>query len=92
MSLASRTAPVPAPGIAPRRGPRPGGRRAPYRFSAADAELLGLVATNTSHDDIATHFGCSVSTIERRLVALRGEIGVGTTIQVVVAAVRAGVV
>lgn len=64
----------------------------PYRFSPEDVALLRMIAVNTPRLEIATTLGCSLSTIDRHLVTLRADLGVRTTIEVVVAAVRAGAV
>jgi DNA-binding NarL/FixJ family response regulator len=63
-----------------------------YEFTNEDVVLLQLIATNTPRDEIAATLRCSGSTISRHLASLRDELHVDTTIEVIVAAVRAGVI
>lgn len=63
-----------------------------YVFTAEDTAVLRLVAANVSRADIAARLRCSRSTVTRHLAALCRRLGVRTTIEAVVVAVRAGVV
>ena len=50
--------------------------------------ILEMLARSASRTDVAARLGCSTSTVDRRLALLRQKLGVATTIQVIVAAVR----
>jgi DNA-binding NarL/FixJ family response regulator len=57
-----------------------------------DLALLELLASNASRPQIARHLSCSTSTVERGILDLRRRFDVRTTIEVVVRAVRAGLI
>jgi hypothetical protein len=51
----------------------------------ADVELLALLAGGDKVRDIASEFGCTTRTVQRRPIALRCEFGIATNGEVVVA-------
>ena len=57
-----------------------------------DLRLLALLADGTTIDGAARKVGVSDRTVRRRLRVLADELGVETTIEVVVRAVRSGVI
>jgi DNA-binding NarL/FixJ family response regulator len=61
-------------------------------WSERDVRIVELLAQNTARADVATRLGCSVTTVERRLALLRERLGVRTTIEVIVHAVRRGAI
>jgi DNA-binding NarL/FixJ family response regulator len=54
----------------------------------ADLEILRLVSRGFTSDAVARRVGLSERTVRRRLRAMGDEAGVGTTIELVVQAVR----
>lgn len=56
--------------------------------SARDVEILGLLAEGWTVETVARRLGISERTVRRRLRAMADEIGVDSTIEVVVHAVR----
>jgi DNA-binding NarL/FixJ family response regulator len=57
-----------------------------------DVEILSLLAAGLTTDVIARKVGLSERTVRRRLRAIADEIGVDSSIEVVVHAVRAGLI
>ena len=54
--------------------------------------IVELLAQNTARAEVAERLGCSVTTVDRRLAILRERLGVRTTIEVIVYAVRRGAI
>ena len=54
--------------------------------------IVELLAKNTARAEVAERLGCSASTVDRRLALLRERLGVRTTIEVIVHAVRHGAI
>jgi DNA-binding NarL/FixJ family response regulator len=52
--------------------------------------LLAMMSRNATRSEMALAMGCSTTTIDRRLEALRSAHGADTNIQLVVRAVREG--
>ena len=65
---------------------------APWRPSDLDVEILRLLARGQTTDAIARRVGVSERTVRRRLRTVADEIGVDSSIEVVVHAVRAGLI
>jgi DNA-binding NarL/FixJ family response regulator len=65
---------------------------APAHLDQPDVELLALVADGLPLSAVAWRLKTSERTVRRRLKAIRDELGVGSSIQVVVWAVRRGLV
>lgn len=63
----------------------------PWRPEAEDVEILGLLAQGLTAEGAARRVGLSDRTVRRRLRAMADDLGVDTTIEIVVHAVRAGV-
>jgi DNA-binding NarL/FixJ family response regulator len=59
-------------------------------LEAQDVEILGLIAAGQTVEAVARRLGLSERTIRRRLRALADAHGCGSTIELVVAAVRHG--
>ncbi|CAM3647290.1 helix-turn-helix transcriptional regulator [Nocardioides marinus] len=57
-----------------------------------DQRILALAAAGHTNDGIARRLGLSERTVRRRLRAVADGLGVGSTIEAVVAGVRAGVI
>jgi DNA-binding NarL/FixJ family response regulator len=57
-----------------------------------DVQIVELLSRNTARPQIAEQLGCSVTTVDRRLAILRERLGVRTTIEVIVHAVRRGAI
>ncbi len=64
----------------------------PSELDDTDITVLELLARNVAIDEICRLAGCSRRTVSRRLAALRSSCGASTTIEVVVRAVRAGII
>lgn len=71
---------------APDRGPGPA--RPEWRPSARDLEILRLMVDGLTIEAVARRLRVSDRTVRRRLQASADELGVGSTLQVVVEAVR----
>ena len=65
---------------------------APWRPSDLDIEILRLLSTGQTTDAIARRVGVSERTVRRRLRTVADEIGVDSSIEVVVHAVRRGLI
>jgi DNA-binding NarL/FixJ family response regulator len=65
---------------------------APWRPSDLDNEILRLLSTGQTTDAIARRVGVSERTVRRRLRTVADEIGVDSSIEVVVHAVRRGLI
>lgn len=63
-----------------------------WTLEPLDVEILGLLAEGQKVDAVARRVGLSGRTVRRRLRAIARELGVETTIETVVHAVRAGVI
>ena len=61
-------------------------------WSERDVRLVELLAQNTARADVAARLGCSVTTVDRRLAIMRERLGVRTTTEVIVHAVRHGAI
>lgn len=61
-------------------------------WSSRDVAIVEMLSRNVPRAEIAVALSCSVATVDRRLTALRERLGVATTIQVIVHAVRSGVI
>ena len=76
----------------PPRGPAggagPGAEGSPWTPEADDLELLGLLAEGHTVETVGRRLGVSDRTVRRRLRAIADDIGVDSTIEVVVHAVR----
>jgi DNA-binding NarL/FixJ family response regulator len=59
-------------------------------WDRTDLRILELLAAGHTVDSVARKVGLSGRTVRRRLRVLADEVGVETTIQIVVHAVRAG--
>lgn len=57
-----------------------------------DVAILGMLAEGQTVEVVARRFGLSERTVRRRLRALADELGVDSTIETVVHAVRAGLI
>lgn len=66
--------------------------RTPAGLSERDVVVLDLLARNVSRRDIAGRLDCSTTTLDRVVGGLRERYAVETTIEVVVRAVRDGVI
>jgi DNA-binding NarL/FixJ family response regulator len=66
----------------------PGGRVHRWDPEPGDLEILRRLADGATTEAIARHIGLSERTVRRRLRAIADEIGVDTTIEVVIHAVR----
>lgn len=64
----------------------------PPGWNSRDVAIVELLARSTPRTEVAARLGCSPSTVDRRLGVLRDSLGVHTTIQVIVEAVRRGVI
>jgi DNA-binding NarL/FixJ family response regulator len=64
------------------------GARASWRPDPVDLEVLSLLAEGLTVDAVARRQGVSERTVRRRLRAIADEIGVDSTIEAVVHAVR----
>ncbi|MDZ5664059.1 hypothetical protein SFC79_19945 [Nocardioides sp. S-58] len=64
----------------------------PPRWNSRDVAIVELLARSTPRTEVAARLGCSPSTVDRRLGVLRDSLGVHTTIEVIVEAVRRGVI
>ncbi len=63
-----------------------------WSLEDGDRTILGLLARGQTVEVVARRLGVSERTVRRRLRAIAGEIGVDTTIEVVVHAVRIGLI
>ncbi|WP_210503384.1 LuxR C-terminal-related transcriptional regulator [Nocardioides xinjiangensis] len=63
-----------------------------HEWDARDVAIVAMLARNAGREEIARELGCSAATVDRRTSALRRRLGVRTTIQVIVQAVREGIV
>ena len=61
-------------------------------WSRRDVAILEMLTRSTPRTEIARRLGCSTSTVDRRLGVMREQLGVKTTVQVIVAAVRKGLI
>lgn len=66
--------------------------RSPHDLDPLDLEILGLVAEGQTTDAVARRLGVSERTVRRRLRAVADLLGVGSTMEAVVSAVRAGLI
>jgi DNA-binding NarL/FixJ family response regulator len=57
-----------------------------------DLEILGLIAGGHTTEVVGRRLGLSERTVRRRLRAVADELGVGSTMEAVVHAVRAGLI
>jgi len=64
----------------------------PADLDPLDVEILGLVAGGHTTDVVARRLGLSERTVRRRLRAVADHLEVGSTIEAVVHAVRAGLI
>ncbi|CAA9282695.1 MAG: hypothetical protein AVDCRST_MAG57-3963 [uncultured Blastococcus sp.] len=64
----------------------------PTAWAGTDLRILALLAEGHTVDAIARHVGLSVRTVRRRLRVVADRLGVETTIESVVHAVRAGLI
>jgi DNA-binding NarL/FixJ family response regulator len=64
----------------------------PEGLDPLDLEILGLVADGHTTDVVGRRLGLSERTVRRRLRAVADELEVGSTIEAVVRAVRAGLI
>jgi DNA-binding NarL/FixJ family response regulator len=65
---------------------------ASWRPSDLDIEILRRLSRGQTTDAIARRLGVSERTVRRRLRAVADEVGVGSSIEAVVFAVRAGLI
>lgn len=63
-----------------------------WSLDPVDQEILALLAGGVTVDGVARRVGLSARTVRRRLRGLADELGVETTIETVVHAVRDGVI
>ncbi|MEN8704662.1 MAG: LuxR C-terminal-related transcriptional regulator [Nocardioides marinisabuli] len=68
------------------------GSRAPWAPDETDVRILGALARGQTLRAVARSVGLSERTVRRRLRATAEEIGVESTIEAVVHAVRSGVI
>jgi DNA-binding CsgD family transcriptional regulator len=61
-------------------------------WSPRDLRIVELLAQNIARAEVGEQLGCSVTTVDRRLAILRERLGVRTTIEVIVHAVRHGAI
>lgn len=61
-------------------------------WSSRDVAIVEMLARNVPRADIAQALSCSIATVDRRISTLRDRLGVTTTIQVIVHAVRSGAI
>jgi len=61
-------------------------------LSDKDVLVLQLLATNVPRREIARRLGCSTVTVDRQVERLRSSYSARTTLQLVVRAVRTGVI
>jgi len=71
---------------------RPAGREERWEPTGLDLEILGLLAQGLTIDAIARKIGLSDRTVRRRLRTVADELGVDSSIEVVVYAVREGLI
>ena len=64
----------------------------PADLDSTDKVILAALARGAKRDDSAREAGCSRREVTRRVAALRERTGSATAIQIVVRAVRAGLV
>ncbi|MCM0620653.1 helix-turn-helix domain-containing protein [Nocardioides bruguierae] len=69
-----------------------GARREPWRPDREDLRLLSLMAQGLTIEAVAREVGMSVRTVRRRVRAVGEHLGVETTMESVVWAVRAGLI
>lgn len=65
---------------------------AQWEPTPTDLEILGLLADGLTVDAVSRRSGLSERTVRRRLRALADDLGVDSTIETVVHAVRAGLI
>lgn len=67
-------------------------QEASFTWTERDLMIVELIARNTARSEVASRLGCSGTTVDRRLARLRERLGVRTTIEVIVHAVRQGAI